>query len=139
HVHRRPGIHVIVIERVGMSDHATRYLAGFSIPGTLPDREMDLMYFLSRNAIGILLHVAIDDGLQHVRRTHCHAVDRNRLVVGIESSFDQSGPGLMITLRQRQLPGELANSFLLYSFRKRDRQRLGMLRVNKHGSSPGLW
>ena len=121
-----------------MSDDSADHLAAFAIAGALPDREMNLMYFLGRNAIGILLHVAIDDGLQHVRRTHCHAVDRNRLVVGIESSFDQSGPGLMITLRQRQLPGELANSFLLYSFRKRDCQRLGMLRVNKRCSSPWM-
>jgi len=74
------------------------------------DGEVDFMTLLLRDLILLLGDVAVDDGIEHIQRTHRHAIDFHRPVDITKADLDQADSGLVLAIRKVQRLGKLPNT-----------------------------
>ena len=137
HVHRRASIRVSVVERVRMADHAARHSTPLPVARAVADGEVNFVALLA----GIRLRF-----LAMFRSMTACSTSSGRTETPFTVTGSSVAPNPAFTMpthaswsrRQRQLPGELANSFLGDTLGRRYSQWLGVLGVDEGRASPGL-
>jgi len=68
------------------------------------------MALLLRDLTLLFGDIPVNDSIEHIQRTHLHAIDVDRPVDITEADLDQADSGLALAIRKVQRPDKLRNT-----------------------------